>query len=56
VNRIITLGEALRKRPIVYFVCFENPIIIEVDGGQHAAETVRIGKELLTFNNLDLRF
>jgi very-short-patch-repair endonuclease len=68
VNRIITLGKALRKRPtdaeqllwrylkmkqmeglkfrrqqpidnyIVDFVCFENRIIIEVDGGQHAAE------------------
>ena len=68
-NRIITLGKALRKRPtdaeqllwrylrmkqmeglkfrrqqpidnyIVDFVCFENRIIIEVDGGQHAAES-----------------
>jgi very-short-patch-repair endonuclease len=68
VNRIITLGKALRKRStdaeqllwrhlrmkqmeglkfrrqqpidnyIVDFVCFENRIIIEVDGGQHAAE------------------
>jgi very-short-patch-repair endonuclease len=68
VNRIITLGKALRKRPtdaeqllwrylkmkqmeglkfrrqqpidnyIVDFVCFENRIIIEADGGQHAAE------------------
>ena len=67
VNRITTLGKALRKRPtdaeqllwsrlrmkqmeglkfrrqqpvdnyIVDFVCFENRIIIEVDGGQHAA-------------------
>ena len=67
-NRITTLGKALRKRPtdaeqllwnclrmkqmeglkfrrqqaidnyIVDFVCFENRIIIEVDGGQHAAE------------------
>jgi very-short-patch-repair endonuclease len=66
VNRIITLGKALRKRPtdaeqllwrhlrmkqmeglkfrrqqpidnyIVDFICFENRIIIEVDGGQHA--------------------
>ena len=68
VNRITTLGKALRKRPtdaeqllwsrlrmkqmeglkfrrqqaidnyIVDFVCFENRIIIEVDGGQHGAE------------------
>jgi very-short-patch-repair endonuclease len=68
VNRIITLGKALRKRPtdaeqllwrhlrmkqteglkfrrqqpidnyIVDFICFENRIIIEVDGGQHADE------------------
>ena len=67
-NRITTLGKALRKRLtdaerllcsrlrmkqmeglkfrrqqpidnyIVDFVCFENRIIIEVDGGQHAAE------------------
>ncbi|HLA26492.1 MAG TPA: endonuclease domain-containing protein [Syntrophales bacterium] len=68
VNRITTLGKALRKRPtdaeqllwrhlrmkqmeglkfrrqqpidnyIVDFVCFDNRIIIEVDGGQHADE------------------
>jgi len=68
VNKITTLGKALRKRPtdaeqllwshlrmkqmeglkfrrqqpidnyIVDFVCFKNRIIIEVDGGQHAAE------------------
>src|SRR4030067_640175 len=68
VDRITTLGKALRNRPtdaeqllwshlrmkqmeglkfrrqqpidkyIVDFVCFENRIIIEVDGGQHAAE------------------
>jgi very-short-patch-repair endonuclease len=68
VNRIITLGKALRKRStdaeqllwrhlrmkqmeglkfrrqqvidnyIVDFVCFENRIIIELDGGQHAVE------------------
>ena len=68
VNRITTLGKALRKRPtdaeqllwsrlrmkqmeglkfkrqqaidnyIVDFVCFENRIIIEADGGQHGAE------------------
>jgi very-short-patch-repair endonuclease len=71
VNRLITLGKALRKRPtdaehllwrhlrmkqmeglkfrrqqpidnyIVDFVCFENRIIIEADGGQHAAENNR---------------
>ena len=27
------------KRYSVDFVCFENKIIIEVDGGQHAVET-----------------
>ena len=34
-----------RQQPIghyiVDFVCFEKKIIIEVDGGQHAVETVR---------------
>jgi very-short-patch-repair endonuclease len=74
VNRVITLGKALRKRPtdaeqllwmhlrmkqmeglkfrrqhpienyIVDFVCFENRIIIEVDGGQHAVESNKDGK------------
>ena len=29
---------AHRQLHIVDFVCFENRIIIEVDGGQHAAE------------------
>ena len=74
VNRITTLGEALRKRPtaaerllwsrlrmkqmeglkfrrqqpinnyIVDFICFENRIIIEGDGGQHAAENNKDSK------------
>ncbi len=34
-----------RQQPIdkyiVDFVCFENRIIIEVDGGQHAAEKIK---------------
>jgi very-short-patch-repair endonuclease len=94
VNRIITLGKALRKRPtdaeqmlwrhlrmkqmeglkfrrqqpidnyIVDFVCFENRIIIEVDGGQHAAENIKdrerdsylqqLGFKVLRFWNSDV--
>ena len=92
-NRIITLGKVLRKRPtdaeqllwghlrmkqmeglkfrrqqpidnyIVDFVCFENRIIIEVDGGQHAAENIKdrerdsylqqLGFKVLRFWNSD---
>jgi very-short-patch-repair endonuclease len=93
-NRIITLGKSLRKRPtdaeqllwknlrmkqleglkfrrqqpidhyIVDFVCFENRIIIEVDGGQHASDNnkdrerdsylQKLGFKVLRFWNNDV--